>query len=463
LSHATIVISALGKQSFGTDFHRRLHHVFLVKSRDARAIAVSALLQREKGAEFTEDILARQLAVAPLAPLDRGLAVELTYGLVRWQATLDWLIARKTRERAPKGAVQILLRLGLYQLFWLERIPDHAAVNETVNLARRLGWARQAGFVNAVLRGYQREREATLELLRALRSREPALARSHPDWLFARWKERWGAEPAQTLMDWNNQAPKTFARVNTLRIEPGRLLEEWASEGVEIVPVVADWVPEGLVCELRSHPPLPELPSFKNGSFYVQDPSTLLAAVELDPAPGHAVLDLCAAPGGKTTYIAQLMKNQGRIVAEDIHPARLRLIQENCTRLGVTIVQPALVAETPPAFTSAGAFDRVLLDAPCSNTGVMRRRVDLRWRIRPEEFERLRSTQSDLLRRAASHVKPGGLLVYSTCSLEPEENRAVVELFLSERQEFRLDRDRILLPFRDGVDGAYVARLTRAA
>lgn len=434
-----------------------------MKSRDARAIAVSSLLQREKGAEFTEDILARELAAASVPPLDRALAVELTYGAVRWQATLDWLIARKTRERAPKGAVQILLRLGLYQLFWLERIPDHAAVNETVSLAKRLGWARQAGFVNAVLRGYQRERDATRELLQALRSRAPTLAGSHPDWLFARWNERWGAEAALALMDWNNQAPKTFARVNTLRIEPGRLVKEWASEGVESVPVVADWIPKGLMFELRAHPPLPDLPSFKNGYFYVQDPSTVLAAAELDPAPGQTVLDLCAAPGGKTTCIAQLMENRGRIVAEDIHPARLRMITENCSRLGVTIVQPALVADTRPPNPAAAAFDRVLLDAPCSNTGVMRRRVDLRWRIRPEEFERLRSTQSELLRRAASQVKPGGILVYSTCSLEPEENRAVVDLLLSERPGFRLDRDRILLPFRDAVDGAYVARLARVA
>ncbi|MHC1765520.1 MAG: 16S rRNA (cytosine(967)-C(5))-methyltransferase RsmB [Verrucomicrobiia bacterium] len=430
-----------------------------MKNRDPRETAARVLLQREKGSEYTEDILAGELASASFSPADRSLAVELTYGVVRWQATIDWLITRKTHQGAPKGAVRILLRLGLYQLFWLERIPDHAAVHETVALAKRLGWARQAGFVNAVLRGYLREREATEKLLRELRSRAPALAGSHPDWLYARWQEQWGPAQAAALMDWNNHAPKTVARVNTLRVSTARLPEIWASEGVDFQPVTADWIPEGLAFELRSHPPLAELPSFKSGFFYVQDPSTLLAAVELNPAPGQAVLDLCAAPGGKATYIAQLMNNQGRIVAEDIHSERLRMIQENCGRLGVTIVQPALVSEPAPG--TAAAFDRVLLDAPCSNTGVMRRRVDLRWRIRSEEFDRLRATQWALLRRAALQLKPGGILVYSTCSLEPEENRAVVDLLLSERPNFRLERERVLLPFRDGVDGAYVARLVR--
>ncbi len=430
-----------------------------MNNRDPRETAARVLLQREKGAEYTEDILTGELAGASFSPSDRALAVELTYGVVRWQATLDWLIARKTRQGAPKGAVRILLRLGLYQLFWLERIPDHAAVHETVSLAKRLGWARQAGFVNAVLRGYLREREATETLLRELRARAPALAFSHPDWLHARWQERWGAEQATSLMDWNNHAPKTFARANPLRVSAGRLTDLWTSEGVDFQPVTASWIPEGLVFELRLHPSLAELPSFKSGLFYVQDPSTLLAAVELEPAPGQAVLDMCAAPGGKTTFIAQLMENQGRIVAEDIQAGRLRMIEENCVRLGVTIVQPSLVSQPAPA--PAAGFDRVLLDAPCSNTGVMRRRVDLRWRLRPEEFERLRATQCALLRRAATQVKPGGLLVYSTCSLEPEENREVVDLLLSERPNLRLERERILLPFRDGVDGAYVARLVR--
>jgi 16S rRNA (cytosine967-C5)-methyltransferase len=194
--------------------------------------------------------------------------------------------------------------------------------------------------------------------------------------------------------------------------------------------------------------------------FYVQDPSTLLAVRELDPQRGESVLDLCAAPGGKLTYIAQLMGNQGRLLAHETAPERLKLIQQNCARLGVTCVQTVLPSTLNPQPSTL--FDRILIDAPCSNTGVMRRRVDLRWRIRPGEIGRLRTTQGELLRQAASLLKQGGTLVYSTCSLEPEENGEVVNGFLGEHPGFRLELTRELLPFVEGVDGTYVARLLRS-
>jgi 16S rRNA (cytosine967-C5)-methyltransferase len=194
--------------------------------------------------------------------------------------------------------------------------------------------------------------------------------------------------------------------------------------------------------------------------FYVQDPSTLLAIRELNPRPGETSLDFCAAPGGKTTFIAQLLRNEGRIVARDVADDRLKLVQENCTRLGVTCVDTRNATQFPPL---SSQFDRVLVDAPCSNTGVMRRRVDLRWRIRPEEIERLRKAQLDLLKQAAAQVKPGGTLVYSTCSLEPEENQELVKEFLAGHAGYTLEYERALLPFADGVDGAFVARLKRSS
>jgi 16S rRNA (cytosine967-C5)-methyltransferase len=198
------------------------------------------------------------------------------------------------------------------------------------------------------------------------------------------------------------------------------------------------------------------LPSFQRGLFYVQDPSTLASVSELDPQPGETVLDLCAAPGGKTTYMAQMMENRGKIVAHDVSPERLKMIQENCARLGVTCVEtvnPAQLAATPMR------FDRILVDAPCSNTGVMRRRVDLRWRIRPDEIDRLRATQLDLLSRASKMLKPGGTLVYSTCSLEPDENEDVVAAYQQTNPGVKqLDYTRALIPSVEGTDGAYLAR-----
>lgn len=429
-----------------------------VRAEKPREIAARVLGERAHG-EFVEELLNRALPQARLSPADRGLCQELVYGVVRWQATLDWLIARKTQNRTQKPALNNLLRMGLYQLFWLERIPAHAAVNETVELAKRWGFGPQAGFVNALLRGYIREMPATRQALSALKSSEPSLGYSHPDWLVARWQQRWGETGTARLLAWNNSPPKTFARVNTLKAEPGKLLEQWRDENVEYDFVHGDWFPENLVFELKSHPPLGTLGSFQQGRFYVQDPSTLLAVHELAPQPGESILDLCAAPGGKLTYIAQRMNNQGQVVAHDVSTDRRKLVAENCLRLGVTCVRSLgssdLSSIAPPA------FDRILVDAPCSNTGVMRRRVDLRWRIRPEELARLRRDQSALLEQAASRLKRGGTLVYSTCSLEPEENQEIIQELLRRHPELRLERERELRPFVDAVDGAYVARLAR--
>jgi len=450
-----------------------------------REIAARVLQQRRANGAFVEDLLEKALVPARLSSADRGLCTEILYGAVRWQATLDWLIARKTGGRKQNTGLQNLLRLGLYQIFWLDRVPQHAAVHETVELAKQNGFGAQAGFVNAVLRGYLREQDETRKLLAGLKATQPALGWSHPEWLVARWQKRWGAEKTAQLLAWNNTPPKTFARVNTLKYrrgefhEPptapansgrrgappselknaGDLLARWREADVEYDFVRRDWLEDNLVFELKSHPPLNTLASFRDGGFYVQDPSTLLAVDRLAPQPGETILDFCAAPGGKTTYIAQRMNNQGRVVAQDVSEERLKLVRENCARLGVTAVETALSGHRPGEETG---FDRILVDAPCSNTGVMRRRVDLRWRIQPAEIERLRVSQLKLLQAAAGRLKPGGILVYSTCSLEPEENREVVRQFLDEQPGFRLESESELLPFADGVDGAYVARLRRA-
>ena len=427
-----------------------------MSGQNPREIAARILGQRKAGGEFTENLLDRALAGARLSSADRGLCQEIVYGVVRWQAALDWLIARKTGGREQKSGLQNLLRLGLYQIFWLDRIPPHAAVHETVELAKHGGFGQQAGFINAILRGYLREAGATRQLLADLKAADPATGCSHPGWLVARWQKNFGAEKTAQLLEWNNTPPKTFARVNTLKTDAGKLLEKWREENVEYDFARRDWLAENLVFELKSHPPLNSLPSFRDGWFYVQDPSTLLAVTELNPQPGETVLDLCAAPGGKTTFIAQLMRNEGRITACDISEERLKSLRENCARLGVTCVE---TISNPQSAIRNPQSDRILVDAPCSNTGVMRRRVDLRWRISLLEISRLRQTQLDLLKLAATKLKPGGVLIYSTCSLEPEENSEVVKEFLREHAGFKLERERELLPFADNVDGAYVARL----
>ncbi|HEX7577673.1 MAG TPA: transcription antitermination factor NusB, partial [Verrucomicrobiae bacterium] len=273
-----------------------------------REIAARVLGQRRPGGAFTENLLEEALAGARLSSADRGLCQEIVYGIVRWHAALDWLIARKTGGREQKPGLQNLLRLGLYQIFWLDRIPDHAAVHETVELAKHGGFGQQAGFVNAILRGYLRETDATRKLLVELKTTDPATGCSHPGWLVARWQTHFGADKTAQLLEWNNTPPKTFARVNTLKfsgtgVSPvsfsatkltnpmkhtgetpvplphnaGDLLTRWREENVEYDFVRRDWLEENLVFELKSHPSLSALASFRDGWFYVQDPGTLLA------------------------------------------------------------------------------------------------------------------------------------------------------------------------------------------
>ncbi|MGH8023053.1 MAG: RsmB/NOP family class I SAM-dependent RNA methyltransferase, partial [Limisphaerales bacterium] len=344
---------------------------------------------------------------------------------------------------------------------------------------------QRARFVNAVLRGYIREFDATKKLLGELKVSNPALAFSHPQWLVDKWEKLFGRENTRRLLEWNNTPPKNFARVNTLKTDAGKLLERWRDENVEYDFVRRDFLegrglaggaageqphydPETTVFELKSHPALASLPSFCDGWFYVQDPSTLLAPLELAPRPGETILDLCAAPGGKTTFIAQLMGNSGKIIAWDISEERLKLLEKNRDRLGAKSVHlasgPFAGQAGPGAMnTSIGngdePFDKILIDAPCSNTGVLRRRVDLRWRISPGEIARLRNVQLELLNLAAPKLRREGALIYSTCSLEPEENSRVIEDFLEGHSEFKLELEREILPFRDGLDGAFIARL----
>lgn len=424
-----------------------------------REIAARVLWQYRARGHLLENLLHRALERAGLSSVDRGLVEELCFGVARWESALDWLIGRLTDGRRQRPWMQVLLRLGLYQVLWLDRIPDHAAAHETVAVAKQLGLGAQAGFVNAVLRRSIRERAALRQALAQLKQQQPALAYSHPDWLCARWQARWGRSALYQLLEWNNQPPLNYARLNTLRADAATLTAAWKKERVRARARSFRWLPKGLVFELQKHPPLTTLPSFQQGFFYVQDPSTLLAPLELAPQAGEHVLDLCAAPGGKATFLAQLMRNQGRIEARDIHAGRLKLLRENCQRLGASCVEPVWVSAQTAGPRPTPSFDRVLVDAPCSNTGVFRRRVDLRWRVRPEELERLQRVQLALLHQAAAELKPGGTLVYSTCSLEPEENHQVVEAFLREHPGWQLEKETELLPFVHQVDGAYVARL----
>jgi len=374
-------------------------------------------------------------------PADRAFLMELFYGVLRNLSRLDhWIGGFRKGPLDPR--TRQCLRIGLQQIFHL-RVPDHAAVNETVAVA-----GRARGLVNAVLRAATRERD---RLLAEMQVAPLALRTSHPEFLVSRWVDRIGEGPAATLCAWNNEPAPVYVRANGLRVTPGEL----AASLPDAEPVA--FHPAAL--RVRHLPPS----WIVGGLCYVQDPSTLLACELLDPEPGETVLDACAAPGGKTSYLAERMRNRGRIHACDVSPPRLDTLAANLDRLGVQNTRTTAhdwLGQTPPPFEPA-SFDRILLDAPCSNTGVMRRRVDVRWRLSPGDFKRMHGLQVRMAHSVAALLRPGGVLVYSTCSLEMEENEASAKRIARENPELQLETTRSCSPLADGVDGAFAARFVR--
>ena len=421
---------------------------------NAREVALTLLNRWPRTRRLADELLEEQLDSAHLSPPDRGLTTELFFGCLRQKLALEFLVAQHAAKK-PRPLVANILDLGLYQLAFL-RTPAHAAVNETVALAKQHASPTETKFVNAMLR-----KAATSDLDAMLGKAEPWVRLSHPHWLWERWQTRLGKRDVTALCVWNNQPPPVYVRLNTLRPPMAK-----NSASQELGP------PPGIETEPTSFHPLIwrvvepaglfETAAWRQGEFYVQDPSTLVAVDVLDPQPGEHVLDVCAAPGGKTTYIAQKMQNHGQIIAADSSSSRLGRVAENCRRLGVEIVASLACDGTRLGRCLRGErFDRVLVDAPCSNTGVMRRRPDLRWRIEEPEIARLAALQLKLLGQAAELVKSDGVLVYSTCSLEREENERVVEQFIGSHADVRLETTRSLFPPRDGCDGAFVARFVK--
>jgi len=412
----------------------------------ARQIALKALRTWRNGKCFVDSIITELLANTELAPSDRAFALELCYGVLRNLTLLDFWIGCLRTSRVERD-LRDILRLGLYQLFLL-KTAQHAAVHETVSLAPK----RQRTIINAMLRGADRRANE----LTARAHAQPMFVRtSHPQFLVERWEQYFGTEHAGELCEWNNLPAPVYARINLLRIGRKEFLRSYPKSRP---------IPDNLnFVEVNSLPS----DALERGHCYIQDPSTTIACQLLDPKPGERILDACAAPGGKTGYVAQLMENLGTIVACDRDPERLQILKENMARLGMSVVHILRhdwsCGHAPSVVTSTAPFDRILLDAPCTNTGVMRRRVDLKWRLRRTDFDRMHQRQIEIVRGLIPLLKPKGALVYSTCSLEPEENEEVVRRILAEAPALRLEAESVSLPFRDGFDGAFAAKFVRTA
>jgi 16S rRNA (cytosine967-C5)-methyltransferase len=436
----------------------------------ARREAFRILVRVERDAAFAAPLLASE-RLAALSPEDRRLAHELVLGVLRWRGELDYLINMTTGRPAEKLdlPVRIALWLGLYQLRHLARIPEHAAVNESVELLKQDKHWRAAPLANAALRAALRDRpEAPDERVRDPLNRL-AIATSHPRWLLERWAARLGADEAEALARADNEPPRTAFRINALRAPSlARVLTDLAGEGVEARESAL--APGGYT--VASGHLTPASRAVRDGWVHVQDEASQLVAALVGARSRERVLDVGAAPGGKTTQMAAAMGNDGVVVAVDLHPARVAILAETCRRLAARIVRPiAADASADLPLAADVRFDRVLVDAPCSGTGTLRRNPEIKWRLAVEDLARFAALQSALLDRAAERVRDGGRLVYSTCSLEPEENEAVAAAFLARHPAFRLAPEAVpealrtgdgflrTWPHRHGADGFFAVVL----
>lgn len=404
-----------------------------------RQAAVSALRAWAKGHDYAETLVERHAQRRKLSSPDRALLQAILLGVLRHRRLIDFWIG-KLRDGKLDPDTRDILRVGLCQLFILG-LPDHAAVHETVEV----GKANVRGLINAVLR---RAIVAKKRLQQDAAEESPTIQFSHPDWLYNRWKAAFGKANTIALMEWNNQPAETFARINPLR----HGTPEIPGEPLENAP--------GFF-KLTGSLPMELLAS---GAVYIQDPATRHSVELLDPKPGERILDACAAPGGKSFLIAAATGTADLLTCTDSNEKRLPRLRENLERLGCAPGEVAVHDWTQPAPADwHGAFDAILLDVPCSNSGVIRRRVDVRWRLQTQHIDALLVTQRKILENALPCLKPGGRIVYSTCSIEAEENAEQIERFLADHPEFKLTASRQILPFRDGTDGAYAARLETSA
>lgn len=369
----------------------------------------------------------------------RAFIMEMVLGIVRWYGALSWICDQRVQQK-PRPEVHACILVGLYQLLFMDDVQEYAAVNETVEAAKVAGGERVASFVNAVLRRAQADKT---QIFQTLEKQSAAVRLSHPQLLVDRWTKQFGADAALRLCEWNNRRADVVIRAN---------------KGIQIEGQPHPFAPDRFVILPRGAS-VTSLPGFADGAFYVQDPSTSVAPALLNPRPGETVLDACAAPGGKTMQIAELMKGQGTLVAMDPAADRLKPLRENVARLKwdfINVVERDITKDTTPT-----RYDAILLDVPCTNTGVIRRRPDARWRFSPERLRAACDKQAAILESAAARLNPGGRLVYSTCSLELEENEGQIDRWLTRHADYRLVDSKKLFPPESGTDGAYAALLVK--
>ena len=421
-----------------------------------RKTAYLTLLEMEKNQAYSNLELNRRIQEEQ--PESPAFVRELVYGVVRYRLYLDHLLSQMIANglKGQKKRTMTLLRMGLYQILFMESVPDYAAVNETVKLARRYLPGRD-GFVNGVLRSYLRKKD---ELHLPDREKEPiryfSVKYSYAEWIVRLWLDQYGPEKAEELLAAGNETPALAVRVNTLKTTAQELSKTLRDAGFE--------TERGRLSEralLVKGSGLLETEAYRSGLFSVQDEASLLAAEALTPQKGETVLDICAAPGGKTLAMAEIMENQGKISAFDIYEHKLSLLEEEAERLGVTIVETRRHDGTTERKELLETADRVLVDGPCSGLGVIRRKPEIKYKLLEDGGKALADQQLKLLEVSCGYVKKGGMLLYSTCTVNRTENTGVISRFLRRHGEFELIDSRQLLPGREEADGFFICRMRK--
>lgn len=436
----------------------------------ARQLAWELLLRIERDGAYLDRVTEVALRRARLSAPDRALVGELVHGVVRWRKRLDFFLQACAEHPLRRYPVPVLvaLRLGAYQLLFLERIPEHAAVHQAVELVKPLG-QRTAGLVNAILRALIRMRDALPEPPGDDPISAIAVLHSYPEWLVRRWVARFGVEETVQLLEAQNRRPALSLRVNPQRRTPEQVLEWLSQQGV--AAGLSPYTPSCLVVERLPHGLLWEL--LQKGWASVQDVSAMLVVELAAVEPGMRIVDLCGAPGGKACALAERLGAGGHVAVVDVHPGRLRLAEREAQRLGIAERMSFHVADARRFRTEAA--DLVLVDAPCSGLGTIAKKPDIKWRRREEDIPKLVRLQREILHHAVRLVRPGGVLLYSTCTTEPEENEELIADFLQHHPDFELEDAGRYLPAavcREGFlqtlphrhansDGAFAARLRR--
>lgn len=415
---------------------------------DARSTALQVLNQIDKGRNTLDDLMERAIdRPSPLSQRDMPLLYALTYGVLRWRNRLDWIIGHCSHLRLEKidSGVLNAIRLGLFQIVFLDRIPTSAAVNTTVELTKSMAGPWVVKYVNAVMRKAARVyRHIPLPDFEKKPLAALSVEKSFPEWLIKRWASSFGFEAAAALLDAVNVIPQTMLRCNTLTTRRNDLLDRLTKENQQVVGT--RFSPDGIRC-IKLANPVFQLPSFQSGCFQVQDEAAQLISLMLSPKPGEKILDACAGLGGKTGHIGQMMQNRGRIVAMDKSRNKLQQLEAEMKRLKIINVTTRMHnLQTPLDVSRTGRFDRILVDAPCSGLGVLRRHPDAKWSANPDRIRRNRSRQQKFLENLAPLVKPSGRLLYAVCSMEPEETDQVVKKFLYHHPGFVIIDPRIELP-----------------